>query len=161
MRRILRTILPSTGQRDTDMQGDGMLKLDPQASSGNWGDCQQPISPNKARAICANCHHHLHLNESCSGLKAQSWKCKGASVQASWVCPRCRQAAGVSGDTRSAENGTRDSSCGSAGSSSSARNRHKRRRGDESPADPTENAMMISCHVNFSIQKVHFRELLK
>lgn len=61
----------------------------------NCGECLQPISPSKLRAICANCSTHLHLNANCSGLQTQTWKSKGASNQASWICVSCRKVSGA------------------------------------------------------------------
>ena len=63
--------------------------------SSTCGKCEDSISPGIARALCANCKKELHLNNTCSGLKPQTWNSKGASSQASWVCPECSLQAGL------------------------------------------------------------------
>ena len=67
------------------------------------GNCIQPISPNKSRAVCANCKNHLHLNGKCSGLKESSWIGKGRSGQKSWVCSDCKVNYGLRSGSTSTE----------------------------------------------------------
>lgn len=68
------------------------------------GECSQAISPQKERAKCAECKNDLHLNSKCSGLQANSWRCKGANGQASWVCPTCRNKTGLASHQASPRN---------------------------------------------------------